>query len=72
MMEKWYNNQYILWWFSKIFTKAEVFSKLGNPSFFSFSLSFLGIFLCLLLYSHNHDNRAISATSNVGVTGDTV
>ena len=58
MMEKWCNNQYIWWWFSKNFTNRRCSSKLGNPSFFSFSLSFLGNFLCFLLYSHNHDNRA--------------
>ena len=29
---------------------------------FSFSLSFLGIFLSFLLYSHNHGNRAFFCT----------
>ena len=52
------------WYFSEFFTNTKYHgtSKLGNPSFFSFSLSFLGIFLCFLLYSHNHENRALGTS----------
>ena len=50
----------VLWWFSEIFTNRNYHgtNKSGNSSFFFFSLSFLGIFLSFLLYSHNHDNQA--------------
>ena len=41
------------------FTNRKCTSKSENPSFFSFSLFFLGIFLFFLLYFHNHGNWAL-------------
>ena len=47
-MEKWYNNQYVLWWFSEIFTNRKCTSKSWNPSFSLFSLLFVFFFFCFL------------------------
>ena len=43
-MEKWYNNQYVLWWFSGIFTNKMCTGKSWNPSFSLFFFPFWEFF----------------------------